>query len=490
MPLVPIPALLASVFACGEADPVGVLLACGDAACRSAALRPAWEHDPGRVETWLGSLGDDRDRELLVEQLALSEPSAAARLCRLLPERGRARERCEARVVRPHLDTARRKPLAPEAAPDAAPGPRSGTLSLLALSDPPWFAVPADARAAALDGCEQREPALCARFRARDLALALDRDGAGLACLAGDPDLGNAYAECLFQTAETLAEARGAEGVGVALELCSWSSFGPMCAAHVLTRVGPAVPAADELRAEDLAGPRATVAAIAAATAGQPRLQASYVDRYWSAWTATTCRWARRVDGRLLGMLPEEARHHLAVAVAARLLLDRDPRQVDLEALVAATAAALADPGREPTAAARRKLHPLNTLHARDGWSEDREDQRAIPAAWVMGPGRRALVLEDPAVDLRIAVLEAAFQAGTAPPARFFLDDLAEPGRHRLERWTAARLGAALDPEAAAALHDPDPLVQAALDGPRRAPGPPPAEGGRAARPEPPLESP
>ena len=73
-----------------------------------------------------------------------------------------------------------------------------------------------------------------------------------------------------------------------------------------------------------------------------------------------------------------------------------------------------------------------------------------------------AALSADPAVDLQIALLEAAFRLPVRPGAPFFLG-LVGTDRARAVRWTAARLGAELDREAARELRDPDPLVERRL---------------------------
>jgi hypothetical protein len=454
------------LMACQPEAPLAALVACEDQACRSAALLPAWRQDPEGARAWLLGLDDPTIQATLIEGLALELPDDAATLCRELPVEGHARTRCERRVVRPHLE-GRGKPLAQEADATAASGPRSTTLPLLELDDPPWSAATPGEIEAALEGCEAAEPELCARMVSREHATQGRWQEAGLACKAGDPMLGSGYAECLFQAAEVLAEQRGAEGLGDALRLCSWSRFGPMCVAHCLTLVGPEVPAAEHATQADLEAALRVVQAIRTAGEGQPRLQASWEDRYWSSWTASSYKHTRALDGRLLAMLPAEARGHARVAMASRLLATRDPRSLELEGLVQELRAAMDTTGDAPGDTAKPERFSLITQHNMQTWGSDRADEREIPAAWVMGPGRRA-VADDPAADLRICVLEAAAQLREPPPASFFLAVVGDEAQHRLVRWTGARIGSTIDPQAAAALTDPDPLVQTALDRPRK----------------------
>jgi hypothetical protein len=449
---------------CGPPDPVDALLACGDPACRSAALQSAWEADGPRVETWLAALSPDQGRDLLVEQLALAAPREADRLCGLLPAHTQQSSRCTARVVRPHLGPGSgRKRGGEEVAAGSAAGPRSSTLAVPTLPAPRWVAATEAEYGAVLAGCDQPDAALCGRFQARARAADGDAEGAGLACVAADPGRGQVYAECLFQAAEAAAESRHADGFGPALSLCAASSFGPMCVAHVLNLLSPQVPAADAATAEDVAGAMAAVEAIRVATAGHPRVQASYVDWYWACWTGTAWRSAQHVDGRLATLLPAEARPHVAVAVAARLLRDERTAEMAFAPFVARLRAALADQDAPVQRGPPRRGERMLTQVRREGWSEDGVLERSIPAAWVLGPGRRAIAQDDPETDLRIAALEAIAQADDPPPAGFFLALVADTQQPSLVRWTAARLAALVDPRATAGLSDPDPLVQAAL---------------------------
>ncbi len=467
--------LAALLLACQPTDPLGALEACQDQACRTAALAPAWLDDPQGTRTWLAGLDDPTVQATLIEGLALEHPADAAALCRALPEGAHARTRCERRVVRPHLDGGGKKiqaePSRAAGAPGQgpAPGPRSTTLPLLELEPPPWREAAASTLQAALEGCDAGDPLLCGRLVSREHAVLGHWEQAGKACLAGDPDAGSAYAECLFQAAEVLAESRGAQGLGPAMKLCSWSSYGPMCVAHVLTLVGPNAPPAQEVDQADVQAALLVVEAIREVSQGQPALQQSWVDRYWSSWTYTAYDQAGAVDGRLAGLLPPQAQPHLPVAMAANLLQDRDPASLDLEALATELEQAQAT-GQEQTPGARGVSHrsrALVTNHRIQTWASDRKQEYDIPAAWVMGPGRRA-VADDPAADLRICVLEAAAQLREPPPASFFLGVVGDPRQHRLVRWTGARIGGYLDPEQAVALQDPDPLVQQALSHPRK----------------------
>jgi hypothetical protein len=464
-------ALLASLLslACQPTDPVAGLEACADQACRTEALLPAWQADPARARVWLLGLDDPLVQTTLIERLALELPDEAAALCRELPERGHARTRCERHVVRPHL-RGHGKPQSRAEPAAAAAGPRSATLPLLTLPDPPWQgATPAELEAA-LTGCEAGNPQLCGRLISREHAAEGRWEQAGLACRAGDPDAGKVNDECLFQAAEVLAEQLGAAGLGDALRLCSWSRFGPMCVAHSLTLAGPAVPPVESLSTEDVARASAVVQAIRQVSTDQPDLGENWVDRYWSSWTFTTFSHARQPAGALDIVLPPEAAPHLPVAVAARLLADRDPQHLQMDVLVNELRAAMAEAPKPATTATERQSR-LVTWHQRQTWPSDRKLERQIPAAWVMGPGRRALVVDDREADLQICVLEAAAQLREPPPASFFLAVVGDPERHRLVRWTGARIGGFLDPQAASLLDDLDPLVQATLDQPRKVPG-------------------
>jgi len=480
--------LAAFLLGCQPEAPLTALEACRDQACRTAALLPAWQADPDGTRRWLTALEDPTVQATLIEGLALERPDDAATLCRELPEDAHARVRCERRVVRPHLE-GRGKPAEASRNPaePGAPGPRSSTLPLLQLDPPPWRALQPKELEDDLTGCDAGDALLCGRLVSREHAAQGDWELAGRACAAGDPSYGDAHAECLFQAAEVLAESLGAQGIGHAMHLCSWSSYGPMCVAHALTLVGPRVPPAEALTEDDIQAAMAVVEALRTVSEGQPALQASWVDRYWSSWTYSVFVHARTLDGRIADLLPPEALPHLSVAMAARLMGGRDPTTLELEPLAEELRAALATPGEPAVTSASARRQALVTNHRVQTWASDRKDERTLPSAWVMGPARR-VISEDPAVDLRIGILEAAAQLRSPPPASFYLGVVSDDSQHRLVRWTAARIGAFLDPTAAATLaatlQDPDPLVQMALTKPRRRkgdkkprpPGPSPAE--------------
>jgi hypothetical protein len=461
-----LPALLL-MLACTSSDPLERLEACPDQSCQTQAFLPAWQADPEGATRWLVSLEDATVQATMVEALALEQPDAAAELCRALPQGGHARARCERRVVRPHLAGGGKFASTPgEGKADAAPGPRSSALPLLELEPPPWLEGARDEVQATLEGCEAEDPRLCARLAAREHGRQGRWEQAGAACLAGDPGLGREYHECLFQSAEAMAEAMGAEGLGQALRLCSWSDYGPMCVAHCLTLVGPELPPADNIGPEEIEASLAVVAAIRAVSEGQLELQANWIDRYWASWTFTALWNSDGVGGRFLEQLPPEAAHHVPIAAASRMLRQRDPSGLELEALVQELSALLArapGPARTGQAPPARRL--MTNLR-RQTWPNDRAGEHRIPSAWAMGPARRARA-EDPQVDLRIAIMEAAAQLPDPPPASFFLAPVGDEDQHPLLRWTGARIGAALDPPAAAALVDPDPLVQETLYDPR-----------------------
>ncbi len=456
-------ALLALAVACQQATPFGRLEACGDEACRSDNFEPAWSQDRQATEAWFATLMDDTVQTTLLEVLALEHPREAADLCKSLSEARLAVDRCSRFVQRPHLMGPGKRPR-PSAKEGSASGPRSTTLGLLEPGPEPWADADGHELQAAVDSCELDSVALCARQQARALAEEGQWERVGLGCLAGDPDRGKPYAECLFQSAEVMADKLGAAGVGDALRLCAWSDYGPMCVAHVIVRAAPAVPAAEHVTQEHVDELRAVLDAIEAAATNQPELGASYVDRLWASWTNTAFVHAKTLDGRLTSLLPEEARHHVPVAIAAQLVETGDPQELSLEELLIELEAVLARSGTSPSVGRTEpRRYPLVSRHRQSYWIQDGKGEHTLASAWVMGPGRRARVLDDPKAELRVCLLEAAGQLRQRPPAAFFLSVVGDPERHRLVRWTGARIGAHVDPDAAILLQDPDLLVQRAL---------------------------
>ena len=432
------------------------LQACTDQACREAALEPAYIADSAGTIGWMIAQNDPVIQTAVIDQLTHRFPQDANAICEALPRQSDARQQCLRRNVRPHLytnPTGHKEPGVLDAS--AAPGPRSSSLPVPDSAAAAWES----GDVMTLECTTDRE--LCALQAARKAAHQ-GRSAAeiGGLCRAGFALTDKPYGECLFKAAEEIGETRQAAGIADAMALCSGSVYGPMCIAHLMTRVGPPVPTADSFSPKDIAA--AVVVADALAAATPPEMRELYVDRFWSSWVYTSYSQARTIHGTLIDHLPEAARHHVPVAAAHRQMTLNAPKTMSEEAARLETALAL-----RPDIDQEASHHVAVTRMLRHLWERDLPGESDLTATWVMGPGRRARS-SDPAAELKIAVLEAAGQLKTPPEADFFLSVLDEPDHDQLVRWTAARIGAALDGPAAAQRSDDDPLVAARLKNTQR----------------------
>jgi hypothetical protein len=391
--------LIALGVSCGVDDPMARLEACPDPACQAAALVEAFDAQPEACWAWLAGRDDALVRATLVATLAAHRPEELAGRCELLPQGG-AQERCYRQTRRPHLHqrggkqdtkTARR----------GAPGPASAALPLPAQPSP------------------QPAPS-CPGLEA---------------------------SECAFRSAERRILAMGPAALEESLGLCAHSDHASDCAEHVLELAMPGVPPADAASREDLAEATASAARFRAA-GGSLAVGALYEDWFWSLWTVTAMDRAAQPSGALLDHLPAAAHPHLRFAVAWRLLRDEPPGDAPDRAVLRDEALALLD-RRPPLADETGPLAPATVVQTRHSWNGSSEAEHAIPAAWCMGGTRRA-THPDPAIDLELALLEALARQPKPPAADSFLA-LAGGEEPEILRWTGARIGAVLDPQAAQA---------------------------------------
>ncbi len=455
------------LLGCGEPGPVDALLACGDADCHARHVEAAYAGDPERVIDWLSGLPDPVVQVALLDQLTHTYPADARDLCERVPRDDETRTRCARRNVRPHLFENPGGQKQPQKRnPNAAPGPRGSDLPLPPSAAAQW----ADVHPPTLD-CGARPLAVCTV----DEALVAAGSGAdaatiGARCREGFVGDERGYGECLFKAAEVVA-GRGAAGVPDALALCSDSVFGPMCIAHLLTLASPPVPAADAFTPQDITDAAAVATAFSAAPDGL-----LYADRFWASWVHSSIAAAAEVHGALLDHLPAEARHHVPVAAAHRLMSQRPPRSFEAEVQrldeALARRADLAPP----------RYRPAATWMKVQLWERDWPGEEAFPTTWMLGPARRIRAPES-GIDHQIAVLEAAGQLVQPPDARFFLAVLDDPTADRRVRFTAARIGAALDAAAAAQRTDDDPVIRARLSGSRSSSSRKPPPGAPVAQP-------
>jgi hypothetical protein len=400
------PALLLVVslaVGCEASDPAASLVDCGDAACQAEAIAAAWDADPEACWGFLQALDDELARSALVSRLATERPGALEGRCQQLP-RGGARERCNRLTQRPHLRPshgARARRSAP--IQREAPGPGSAAL--------PLPASPASVTAPQ-----------CAVFE---------------------------HSECAFRAAERHIVSHGMDGLGVALGLCALSDHGPDCAEHVLELAMPPVPAADALSTVTV------TQAIAAAdryrdVGGDPTVGALYADWFWSVWTATAYAEAGQLRGDLLDHLPPAALPHLRFAIAWQLLRRSGGDLGDSTQQLAALDAVLA--ARQALPESSGPARPATIKQTRHSWNGERPLETSVPAAFCMGSTRRA-THADPATDLRLALLEAQARLPEPPPAKEFLA-LVGSEEAEIIRWTGARLGVMLEPDAGEPLLD------------------------------------
>ncbi len=410
--------LTALLAGCGARDPAEQLTACRNDACRQEHLPAAWDADPEGTWSLLLAVGDPLAQATLVSHLAAQRPGALEGRCDELLHKSSSK-RCMRLTRRPHLrdrhrGSARKDP----ASQRAAPGPGSAELPL-----------PVSPREVEGPSCP-----------------------------------GLASSECAFVSAERWVLAEGLDGLEHALGLCARSEHGPDCVEHVLELAMPPVPPADALGPEAIEAALDTAESFVAAGGGGVA-STLYEDWYWSVWTGTSFRSADAISGELFDLLPAAAWPQLRYAIADGVLRRWDPEApVELAALEAAVREAMAR--RAPLPDTSGPALPATILQTRHTWSGEKPLERAVPAAFCMGATRRASH-PDPDLDLRLAVLEALGRQPQPPPAAFFLG-LAGSEELELLRWTGARIGAMLDPDAAIALGQQlgeaeTPLVRARL---------------------------
>ncbi len=383
-------------------DPVASLEACTDAACQAEWIGAAWERDPER--SWAVVLGVEAEleRTVLVTQLASAIPGALEGRCQALPE-GSSRARCMRQTRRPHLQAHHVEAIRQQrgAPPRSAPGPR-------------WAYPPLPARDIPVEGhdCEGEE-----------------RD------------------ECLFRAAEAMVVHRGLEGLEHGVGLCAASAFGPRCLGHLLELASPPAPPADAAARADVDAAVRAVQHIRA-VAGDEETGDQWADFVWSLWLTTAYDQARELRGDLLDTLPAEAAPQLRFAAAWKLVRAEQAGPFELESTAVTLSQALEQ--RAPAPLESPALYPASTTSSRHSWNGERRGEGAIPAAFCMGTTRRATD-PDPAVDLRLAILEARARLPRAPDAQDFLA-LVGTDHPEVLRWTGARLGSMLEPDAAQAM--------------------------------------
>lgn len=387
---------------CGERDPIARLEACSNDPCRLAALPPAWDADPELAWTTITTTAaDPLAQATMVAWLAARRPGALEGRCTSLPGGG-PQERCLRLTRRPHLRPAHGAGTQPDAAVSRqGRGPANARVPL--PSDPATVGEP---------GCD---------------------------------DVGT-Y-DCAFLSAERAVLEGGLQALERALGLCAHSAHDADCAEHCLELALPPVPVASPITQDMLEQARAAVIRYRA-VAGDPRHADLYEGWLWSVWLGSAL---GHDDAGLPppAAMPSAALPHLRFAAAWQVVRADEPAAgFDLDALTRAAQGAMDDftlLTSQPGA-----MRPATITQTRHSWNGNRPGEGAVDAAWCMGSTRRASHV-DAQIDLRIAVLEALARLDQPPPASAFLA-LVHTDEPESVRWTAARIGAVLDPEAAGSL--------------------------------------
>ncbi|MCK6504231.1 hypothetical protein L6R53_12655 [Myxococcota bacterium] len=441
------PLLLALALACVQVRPSPVE-GCEDPACLRTRGAGLWDDAPQALEALVAGTADEGLRNQRAEAIFEVAPQASPALCGLLAP-GMTRARCErlaADAALWTLDPARPAQAAlalGEQALVLAPGPTPRVV-VGAPSPPP--------------ACDPVVPSSTCRIeRAREAAAEQDLARAGGLCAGvGGPRW---QGVCALDAVRAACTAQAPEICAPAAELClSAGVHQAPCLAHVASRLAATAPAS-----EAPAGPAADGWATLGARLRQLRLLLSTADpmladrvaqRTWAEALMLAYGQAREVAGDPLDHLPAEALPHVRAAAAWRLAVEADPG-ANLGARVAAVEAALAR--RAPRRQARPM--PAGRTPVVGLWAEDLPGEEGLAAVAWLGDARRALA-EDPAVDLRICVLEAAARSSPAQ-VDLLVEGLGDP--QPLVRWTAARLLSEVEPGHVALAHaaeDPDPRVR------------------------------
>jgi len=412
---------LAAWLACTEPATVPE---CPDAACRRALIEAA--ADPATAAALIAQVPSPEERLAVVSTLVTANPEGSAALCEALPP-GAERHACASVTSRPHLWAKPPPRKQARAAPRTAPGP-SSTMPMAVLRSASVFAdvepdagactTAADLRACAFEqavvharaGKARRSAAVCARI-----------DGQRWGW------------ECNFRAAEATIRARRSAGYADALDLCVGAGeFRPGCVQKIGVGLMALAPASTATAAE-WAPVLAAVSTMAAAWQSRDAERTPEVlGAYWSGALAFAYSRSEQVTGDPLDALTDSALvPHIRCAAAHRLLQVAPTAAGDLAGWGAAVSEALARRAPGPAAISGRDLVGLS-----DYWSRDEGEDGAVPALHAFGVTRRTYA-EEPTVDARICVLEAAAQL--SPPRDGLLAEGAEDA-HASVRWTAERL--------------------------------------------------
>ncbi len=425
------------------------LLACGDQLCQQEHLVAAWKEDPAAVTAYITGQQDELVRTALAGWVARALPGEVGQLCQALEQTTVAWFRCQRLNTRPHLRAEHDFEAVNRGMKHRRPGggPSGPRMPLPDLPAGTWLDASKEELRTAAGAC--KKDSWCIQQLADAQAAAGDVHAAGLACLALDSELGEGYHECLFLASEAAVQHTSIDGLGVAFELASCSRFKAFSVSHLLELAAPPAPPSSHAGEEDVAAARAAAVRFAEAARGERYLADLYEDYFWAIWLGTAYHNTSDVRGDLAPHLPPIALPHLHMAAATALIAGRDLRR-DFDPIEEAEKLRLAlleQRPLEPGSSAR--LPPIGVF-SRPFWGSELAEERKIPAVFVAGPNRRP-TSDDEATDRMLAVLEAAARARRPPTARSYFS-LVGSDQPELVRWSGARLGASLDPEAAEAL--------------------------------------
>ena len=419
------------------------------ASCRTSWMVANWTTSSDAVVAAIEAEADPVARIASVNRLAEAYPGGTARLCPQL-DKGPARDRCNRISSRGHLmpSLPGQPTLSAEASSTtrAGGGPATTRLGPPSATPRPYRSVPPAASPAELvaqsPACAAiPDPTTCASEVAEQAAEAGDLQTAVGACNTVEAEKWRS--ECTFNAAEKAVLEGGAEAYAAAVDTClEAGDFAANCQAHLLYLLARSAPLSESAPV-GWTRTRAGADAVAAAWAVRaPEFTPLVLDRYWSDALAYSYASAEVVTGDPLaeGAVPDAFHRHVRAAAAGRLLVSqgRGNESRSLDDWVSALRAAL---GVRVVAerSGRRTARQLRA--AEDTWPVDGQDEAARPATFFLGTARRTWS-SDPVVDSTISILEAAMR--WQPHGR----GLIEQGKaHRDEgvRWTAERLGAALE---------------------------------------------
>ena len=386
----------------------------------------AAQHGTAAVAGAINGIADPLLQVVAVTRLANQGALLTAALCQALDLQA-TRRRCTRFARRPHLtQDDLSQPVRKRARP--APGPPAALLA----PDPTVVSTLTGDAGAAQDCGDQPHDECQVRFARLAARKGRVAEAAGACAAIGEERWSW---ECAFEAAEQSARRGGAPGHRGMVELClRTGTFRARCLQH-----GVRLLALDAPDASGSAQAWAPVVEVAGSMESfwadrDPRFGAWQRQRLWSYATFHAYGDTPHLTGAPLAVLPADAHPHVAMAAAYRLLADPAvaPDGTLTNAGRALEAALEQPPASDAPDRPGAGLHPPDPR-----WSIDEGDEEAaIPATFCLGSGRRA-TSADPAVDRRIALVEAA--ARQEPPRL----DLLEAGAvdpDPLVQWTAARV--------------------------------------------------